>query len=629
MSKRHSFLFLLLAGSPAVYAQSTKDSTVKQLDQVVVTATKSPKKLSETGKVITVVSREEIEHSSGKDLSQILNEQTGVIVNGSTSNPGKDKTIFLRGASDKYTLILLDGVPLNDPSQTGGQYDIRLIPVAQVDRIEILKGSQSTLYGSNAVAGVINIITRKGASEETTGHGTFSYGTYNTLKGSADFERKGKIFDYDLNYQYINTDGISEAKDTTGKAGFPKNGYNLQSFQSGFGIHPTDELTINPYFRYSEFKGTFSAGPFAGGNDPYKGSLVNTGLTGNLKYAQGTVYANFGYDYTQRYYGGQYASTYQGRFYHGETFVNHRLSGNWQLLAGVNFQSYSIVKPDTVNTIISPYASLFYKTRDGLNIELGGRFNHDNKYGDNFTYSFNPSYLVHRNVKLFANLTSGFRPPSVNELFGPYGANPALKPEKSYTEEGGVQLFLLDDQLSVTGDYFDRLIKNVIFYSTDPVTFESLYINRDQQHDHGIEGEVRYSPVKGLTLKAAYTYINGKTTQKLSGKDTTFNNLVRVPKNNFQFYAGYQVTKALFINTSLQVTGKRQDQYFDPTTYVASNVTLNSYALWNAYAEYQLCRNNFKLFVDVKNITNKKNYYEVYGYSVQGTNLTVGLSVRL
>ncbi|WP_431212277.1 TonB-dependent receptor [Puia sp. P3] len=233
MSKRHSILFLLLAGSPAVYAQSTRDSTVRQLDQVVVTATKSPKKLSETGKVITVVSREEIEHSSGKDLSQILNEQTGIIVNGSTSNPGKDKTIFLRGASDKYTLILLDGVPLNDPSQTGGQYDIRLIPVSQVDRIEILKGSQSTLYGSNAVAGVINIITRKGASGETTGHGTVSYGTYNTLKGSADLERKGKVFDYDLNYQYINTDGISEAKDTTGKAGFPKNGYSLQSFQSG------------------------------------------------------------------------------------------------------------------------------------------------------------------------------------------------------------------------------------------------------------------------------------------------------------------------------------------------------------------------------------------------------------
>jgi vitamin B12 transporter len=629
MSKRHSFLFLLLAGSPAVFAQTVKDSTAKQLDQVVVTATKSPKKLSETGKVVTVISREEIEHSAGKDLSQILNEQTGVIVNGSTSNPGKDKTIYLRGASDKYTLILLDGVPLNDPSQVGGQYDIRLIPVTQVERVEILKGSQSTLYGSNAVAGVINIITRKGNSEETTGHGTVSYGTYHTLKGAADFERKGKLFDYDLNYQYVNTDGIAEAKDTTGKANFPKNGYNLQSFQANVAVHPTDNLTIAPYFRYSEFKGTISAGPFAGGNDAYTGSLVNTGLTGNLKYGMGTVYANFGYDYTQRFYGGQYASTYQGRFYHGEAFVNHRFSDMLQLLAGFNYQSYSIVKPDTVNTIISPYASVFFKTKDGLNIELGGRFNHDNKYGDNFTYSFNPSYLVNRTVKLFANVSSGFRPPSVNELFGPYGANPALKPEKSYTEEAGVQVFLLDEKLSLLGDYFDRTVKNVIFYTTDPVTYASLYINRDKQHDHGVEGEIKYTPTKELTLKAGYTYVNGQVTQKLSGKDTTFHNLTRVPKNNFQFYAGYKLTKDLFISSSLQVTGKRQDLYFDPNTYAQSNVELSSYALWNAYAEYQLYKDNFKLFVDLKNITNKKNYYEVYGYSVQGTNVTVGLTVKL
>ena len=187
---------LSAAGSSELIAQQATDSTVtKQLDQVVITATKSPKKLSETGKIVTVVTRQDIDHSVGKDLAQVLNEQTGIIVNGANSNPGKDKSIFFRGASDKYTLILLDGIPLNDPSQLGGQYDIRLIPLNTIDRIEILKGSQSVLYGSNAVAGVINIITRKAESEQTTGTGTLSYGTYKTLKGGADFGRKGKIFE--------------------------------------------------------------------------------------------------------------------------------------------------------------------------------------------------------------------------------------------------------------------------------------------------------------------------------------------------------------------------------------------------------------------------------------------------
>ena len=250
MSKKSFLLGMLaLAGSSTLTAQTTPDTTAKQLDQLVVTATKSPKKLSETGKIVTIIPREVIDHSAGKDLSQVLNEQTGILVSGANSNPGKDKTIYLRGASDKYTLILLDGIPLNDPSQIGGQYDIRLIPLNSIDRVEILKGSQAVLYGSNAVAGVINIITRKPESDKTTGSGILSYGAYKTLKGAADFGRKGKIFEYDLNYQYLNTDGIAEAKDTTGTGNFPKNGYHMQAFQARTGINVSDNLKISPFFR--------------------------------------------------------------------------------------------------------------------------------------------------------------------------------------------------------------------------------------------------------------------------------------------------------------------------------------------------------------------------------------------
>ena len=631
MSKKHFATFIVsVIGGSSLFAQTGKDSTVKQLDQVIVTATKSPKKASETGKVVTVIGRDVIEHSAGKDLAQVLNEQTGVTVTGANSNPGKDKSIFLRGAPDKYTLILLDGVPLNDPSNTGGGYDIRLLSLSQVERIEILKGSQSTLYGSNAVAGVINIITRKASSDQTTGNATLSYGTYKSLKAAADLEKKGKVFEYNLNYQYYNSDGIAEAKDTTGTANFPKNGYNLQAFQANTAVNVTDNLKISPYFRYSEYKGTYSSGAFVGGANKYAASMLNTGLTANLNYNGGSVYASYGYDYTQRAYGGAYPSAYQGKFNHGEAFVNHNFSKSVQMLAGFSFQTYTIIKPDTVNSILSPYVSFFYKTAGGLNIELGGRYNHDNKYGNNSTYSFNPSYLINRTVKVFANISSGFRPPSVNELFGPYGANPALKPEKSNNAEGGAQVFLADGKLSVLGNYFDRTIKDVIIYYTDPVTYNSTYINRDKQHDHGIEAELNYIADKNLSFKASYTYIDGQITQNLGGgKDTTFHNIIRVPKNNFQFSAGYRITPQFFISSSLQVTGKRTDVYYDPTTFVPYNVPLSGYTLWNAYTEYELFGSNLKVFIDVKNITNKKNYYEAYGYSVQGTNLTAGIRLKL
>jgi vitamin B12 transporter len=163
--------------SSQLVAQQTefqeRDST-RTLDNVVVIATKYPTKQSNTGKLVSVVTRQQIEQSAGKDLAQVLNEQTGMTVSGAFSNPGKDKSIFFRGANSNYTLLLLDGIPLNDPSGTGGAFDIRLIPLEQVERIEILKGSQSTLYGSNAIAGVINIISKKPVKEQLAGNSLLS-----------------------------------------------------------------------------------------------------------------------------------------------------------------------------------------------------------------------------------------------------------------------------------------------------------------------------------------------------------------------------------------------------------------------------------------------------------------------
>ncbi|MEP6846876.1 MAG: TonB-dependent receptor plug domain-containing protein, partial [Panacibacter sp.] len=132
--KKKLFLLAAIATAHSAYAQ--KDSTQNFLDEVVVTATKSPKKLSETGKVITVITKEQIEKSGGKDFAQLITEQTGIIVNGAVSNPGKDKSLFLRGATDKYTLILFDGIPLNEPAGVGGSFDLRLLSLDNIERIE-------------------------------------------------------------------------------------------------------------------------------------------------------------------------------------------------------------------------------------------------------------------------------------------------------------------------------------------------------------------------------------------------------------------------------------------------------------------------------------------------------------
>jgi vitamin B12 transporter len=150
MKKKIFVVAAVLIGS---HLLAQEDTTSKTMDEVVITANKFPQKESGTGKVVSVITKEQIEKSGGKDLSQLLNEQTGIIINGATSNQGTYKSLYVLGATSAYTLILLDGVPLNDPTGVGGTFDIRLLSLDNVERIEILKGSQSTLYGSNAVAG--------------------------------------------------------------------------------------------------------------------------------------------------------------------------------------------------------------------------------------------------------------------------------------------------------------------------------------------------------------------------------------------------------------------------------------------------------------------------------------------
>ncbi|WP_132052709.1 TonB-dependent receptor plug domain-containing protein [Pseudocnuella soli] len=610
--------FVVTAALISSWAQAQNDTT--SLDQVIVTANRFPQKQSTTGKVVTVVTNEQLQRSGGKDLAQLLSEQTGITINSANANAGKDKSLFVQGASTAYTVILVDGVTVNDPSGSGGTFDIRLFPIEQIERIEILKGSQSTLYGSSAIAGVINIITKRGTTAKPSVAGLLSYGSYNTRRGQVGLSQKLKAIDYSINYERLKTDGISEAKDTTGKAGFDKDGFDRQSINAQLGINVTEGLRLAPFYRFTEFKGDYDAGSFADGNARYTGSLVNAGLIGKLDYSGGAVNFNYGHSYTKRNYNG---SALAGNFHQAEAFVTQELSKQLQLLAGVNYQTMRMPKPDTTNNILSTYASLLLKTGIGFNAELGGRYNRHSQYGDNFTYSFNPSYLLHDRVKLFANLGTGFRAPGISELFGPFGANPNLKPEHSRSFEGGVQAWTPNRDLSVRANYFNRRVKDVIIYG------RTGYQNRDQQHDQGVELELQYQPGSKWNFRANYTYLDGEITQKLQpGKDTSYFNLLRRPRHSLNLFAGYQLTEALFVSATVQHISGRDDVFYD-ASFRALPKKLKAYTLVHAYAEYLLAAKHLRIFADARNLTNNKDYIEVYGYNVQGFTFQGGLRFTL
>lgn len=600
-----------------------------QLNEVVITATKFPKNQVETGKVLTVIDEAQLQQSSGKDIAQLLNEQVGLVINGANSNTGKDKSVFLRGAAGQYTLILMDGIPLSDPSGFGGAFDLRLLPIDQVERIEILKGSQSTLYGTDAIAGVINIITKKKGNKPVGGFGTISYGSYNTFKGNVGVAGSTKIFDYNVGYTRFKTDGISEAKDETGDGNFDKDGFNQNSLQANIGIRPTEHLSIQPFFRYTDYDGKYDGGAFDDDTTSFfKTKLINYGLTGQYALPKGAINLQYGRDDTDREFISAYGNKFKGNFDNLEMFVNHKVGKNLQLLAGLNFQNLKMdyknaFKQDTAySNILSPYASFFINNIHGFSAEVGGRYNIHSEFGKVFTYSINPSYLINNQVKIFANYSTGFKAPTLSELYGQYGANENLKPQESNSAEAGIQYSAINNMFDIRATYFDRRIKNAIDYGA------TGYVNLNEQNDYGFEIEPTLKLNDKLSIRGFYAFVDGEvTTKNDSDQDTTFYNLIRRPKNSLGLNVGYQLTKNLFTSINFKTFGDREDKFFDTSDYTSKLVNLAGYQLLDLYIEYRLAENKVRLFVDAKNILNQ-NYMEVYGYSTMKFNINTGVSFK-
>lgn len=600
------------------------------LQEVIVTATKFAKSSTETGKVVTVIDRVQLERSAGKDLAQLLNEQVGIVVNGAYSNAGKDKAVYMRGAGNAYTLILLDGIPLNDPSGiNGGAYDLRLLSLDQVERIEIVKGSQSTLYGSEAMAGVINIISRNAGVKPIQAQAGLSYGSFNTRRGNAAVMGSTDVLDYNVSYQKMKTDGISEALDEA-NAGFDKDGAVQDAIQAAVGIKPMGNFSIRPFARYNRFNGDYDAGARTDDRQSnFETALFNWGASSQYTFKKGSVQALFGKENSDRTFNSAFGKfEYKGIFQHAEVFGRYNVNEKTQVIAGLNHQSWKLVEQtspatEESTTIVSPYASLFLKPITNLSVELGTRFNSHSQFGSNATYSFNPSYLINKQAKLFFNLSTGFKAPSLTQLYGQFGANRDLKPERSRSTEAGVQWFSPNGKLNMRAVWFDRKLEDVIIY-----TGAFRYDNFDQQQDHGAEWEAEVSLYRWMKLQANYTYVTGETQTSRNNQPVEIRGLLRRPKHTLSMQAGFTCGENWFASITAQHFAKRQDQFFDLTDFSTQSVELDSYTLVNVYLENKMANNRVKCFVDVKNLLDA-DYEEIFGYSTFGINATVGVTLQL
>jgi vitamin B12 transporter len=590
----------------------------KQLDEVVIMATKNEQKQSQTGKVVTIITREQLDRSAGKSLPELLSEQAGIIVGGATSNQGLNKGLFIRGAGSAYAVVLIDGIPVANPSGAGSAFDLRMFGIDQIDHIEILKGGQSTIYGSDAVAGVINIITKKGNNDVSSIFGNGTIGSYDTYKGTIGINSNVSGFSYNIGYTQAKTAGISEAADSVGNGdAFEKDGNRTAALNANFSLQASKALSISPFFRYFYGRYNFDGGAFVDNPDNnYKTKHVNAGLNTKYEFLTGKINLNYSYETTWNDTQNQFGvSQSQGKMNLVDLYYSQELGSNLTLLVGVDNRVTSLQGSTRTETnLFSTYASAFLHDVKWFNLEAGGRYNKHEQYGNNYTYSITPSINVNKIIKLFGTVSTNFKAPTLDMLFGLYGANLDLKPEHSQNYEAGINLKSVNNNYSLRISGFQRDLTDAIVYGNVG------YVNQLSQKAKGFEVEPRVI-YKAFTATGFYAYVEGTEFNFVNNQIE--NTLFRRPKHTFGLNLGVQATKNLYVSSNFKYLGKRSDGDFDFTN--PHVVTMPAFNLVDLYAEYKILKSQLKVFVDLKNILDEQ-YTEYYGYQSMGFNMNAGLS---
>ena len=644
--KNKFFVATAVLISSMTHAQDTSNNV---LDEVVVTSNKYARKQSETGKIITVITKQVIEKNQGKSIGELLNTVAGTTIIGANNNLGTNNTASIRGASAGNTLILLDGIPLTDPSVNNNYFDLNYFPIDQIERIEILKGGHSTLYGSDAVAGVINIISKKALGDKININGSLTGGSYNTFKQTIGLSRTTGNHDYSVNYTHLSSKGFSNAYDSSKTAAFDKDGFDQHVADARLGFKIGKKWRADVYGSYSYYKTDLDAAAFIDEKDynvKNDNVRIGTGLT--YKHNKGSLRINYNFNYVERDYLDDstfksspyldfWASNLIGRTHYAEVYNNwkwdyfellaggdYRLNNTYQFYFSTGpFGPYNTAWKAKMNQV-SPYASVICKL-DNFTGEVGARINIHSEYGTNFTYTVNPSFLIGNKIKIFVNLYSAFKTPTLYQLFDPSAGNKDLEPERGITGETGIELTPNKSfRFRIAGFY--RKTNDAILYTYSPSTFISKYLNASEQKNYGIETELGYTTGK-LSITANHAYTDGETTAAFDGtgapisKDTTYYNLYRIPKHAINLNAGYQFTKSFYVSSSFRYVSKREE-----FVYGAAPEPLKAYATVDLYGEYKFPK-NLRIFIDLKNITDTE-YFDLLGYNSRKFNFTGGLLIN-
>lgn len=589
-----------------------------RLEEVVVTANRLETPTREVGSSITVITAEEIEQKQKPLLLDVLRSVPSVDVVQS-GGPGRTTSVSIRGAGSNKTLVLLDGIELGDPSSTGGEYDFANLTTHNIERIEILRGPQSTLYGSRAMGGVINIITKRGQGAPT-GYLSLSGGSFYTASEKAGISGGSEQYNYSFGVSRFDTEGFSSAGKKYGNT--ENDGYENTSVNARLGIVPTSNFSADIVVNYLKSKTDLDQGGGAGYDDPdyhQRTEQFSFGANANLALFDNFWEQKLGVSYndlTREIYGGP-GSIYgpSESTYHGQSIIV-----NWQhtlnlhktnaLTLGIESKDENAKSESSWSVWDERFAHTtgFYlqdqvKLWDAWFTTLGVRLDDHNRFGSKGTYRFTSAYVIEQTgTTIKGSYGTAFKAPSLYQLYAPTYGNMSLRPETSTGWDAGFEQSLFRDKLTFEATYFHNDFENLIIW-------DKTYKNLNKARTQGVEVAATVRPLDDLTLKAGYTYT--KAEDRTTGQAPA-----RIPKTKVSFDANYRFLKNASATLGVIYVGTRNDNLYDSASGAKTAVKVKDYVLVNLAASYDITR-NVQIFGRVDNLFDRQ-YEEVAGYGTAG-----------
>ena len=558
-------LFLAAAASISAFAQIAAANTDlgDGPDTIVVTATRIPTPELQVASSISVITADDIAVRQIQTLSDVLKDVPGLNVVQS-GGVGGQTSVFMRGTNSNHTKVLVDGIDVSDPSSPVGTFDFGQFPSQDIQKVEILRGPQSGLYGSDAIGGVINIITQSGSGPAQF-HASAEAGSFDTFNQAAGVSGSQEGFHYAANVEHLHS---GETPVTPLDLLVPgerriDDYYDNVTASTKLGLDVTEHFDLGLVARYTE-----SHLRLTGENEnnypldfPDSAQSENdtrqyyTRATGHLISFDGGLEQTLGLAYSNvksfetspenpesDFFGSRVKVDWQG---------NIRLATDESLVLGAEHQRDEMTVPlSAATTIDSGYAELQSSVADAFFNTLSVRYDDNDRFGGKVTYRVAPAYVIQETgTKFKASIGTGFKAPTLSQMFQNFPdfnffANPNLKPESSVGYDLGIEQTVLHDTVRFGVTYFRNNIKNLINENADFTTF----VNVGRAVTQGAESFVSYQPLTELTFRLDYTY-----TQAMD--DVLHQELLRRPKHKGDVATTWKPTERLSLSATVLAVG--------------------------------------------------------------------------